>query len=645
MIPRLYDKTETEFKTLGLGELTEATSCTVTEERNGSFELEMEYPETGHLFSEIKTGAFIMAKPNKTADDQIFRIYSISSPLSGTVTINAEHISYLMNGIPVAPFTAESLADALTDLSGKSMVTCPFNFSTDFTSPATMTVDKPKTMRECVGGEEGSLIDVYGGELELNNFNVILHKARGSDNGVTIEYGKNLTDLTQEQNIEDTYTGAVAYWQNTSDDEVVTVYGDVVKGSDTGRDRILIIDASGEYDEQPTEDELTQYATDYYNNNNIGVPKVNLTVSFVDLANTEEYKDVAPAEQVNLCDTVTVKFPKLGVNAEAKVIKTVFDVLLEKYDTIEIGDAKSTLTDTIKQAVSPAIDDQIKASQMFLQQAITYATALITGNQGGHFLWLYDDDGKPTDLLIMDTDDVSTAKSLWRWNASGLGHSDTGIDGPYTTAWTMDGQFNADYIAGKTLQGVTVKAGSFSGGSISIGSGFYVDSNGNMTCKDATVNGTLSGNISSSGVNSSSGFIQATELKDSGGNTMLSTKSDGINVYAYYNGKSEVVLTTGQMNAVTPCVLLNNTTTKGIPVISKGTSHAFTVDWDGDDLIFYVEGTKQVTIHTGTYSKPTLKPLYRLYNSTTGDHIVSNSTSENGYTLDATLGYVFESDS
>lgn len=650
MIPRLYDSDETEFKTLGLGELAQSESCTVTEGLNGELELEMVYPVDGDLFAELADDRWILAKPNPTAKPQPFFIYDMKDSMDGmNVTVYARHACYLGNTIPVSPFSASGAQNALDGLNSHAMVTSPFSFSTDINGAgSTYKLTKPTYLKACLGGSDGSVVDIFGGELEYDGFNIILHKRRGADNGVVIEYGKNLRTLEQERSIEETYTGATAFWQNTSGDEIVTVQGKVVKGSSTGRDKILLLDASSEFKEQPTEDQLTQYAENYYNDNNIGVPKVTLDVSFAALWQSEEYKTVTDLEAVSLGDTVTVKFLKLGVSASARVIKTEYDVLLNRYSSIEIGDARSTLSDTVKQAVSPAINDEIKASQTFLQQAIAYATALITGNKGGHFLWLYDDDGKPTDLLIMDTDDVSTAKKLWRWNASGLGHSDNGIDGPYTTAWTMDGQFNADYIAGKTLQGVTVKAGSFSGGSISIGSGFYVDSSGNMTCNDADIRGNISGNITSSGLDCSDGYIQATELKDSGGKTMLSTKSDGITVYAWYGGKQASVIESGVKNGNTPCVVVQNTQGGGLPVVSDGTSHAFTLDWDGDSLVIYVEGSKQITIDAGTYTKqstPKLRPLYRLYNSTTGDHMISNSSSESGYTSDGIYGYVLDSNS
>ena len=639
--PRLYEKTETAFRSLGIGELSEAENCTVIEQLNGSYTLEMKYPENGRLFSEIKNDRWILVQPNQTADPQPFKIYNTEGNSDGSITVYGRHACYMGNGIPVAPFSAQGIGNTLNGLKSHCLVTCPLTFETDISNESSsFTLDKPKYLKSCLGGEKGSVLDVFGGEYEYDKFNVILHKHRGSDNGVSIEYGKNIIDLKQEESIEETYTGAVAFWSGNVDGNTAIVTGDVAKGSDTNKNKILIIDASSEYDSQPTKEQLTEYAKDYYDNNNIGVPKVNLTVSFVALWQTEEYKYIAPLERVSLGDTVHVKYPELCVTATARVIKTEYDVLLDRYSSIELGDAKSTLSDTIKSVVTPSIDDEIKKNRAFFDAAIDYATELIKGGLGGHLVIGTDDDGQPNELLIMDTTDKSTAKNVLRLNMNGIGFSTSGYSGPFTTAWTIDGKFNADYIAGLTIQAVKII-----GGSINIGNGrFTVDSSGNMSCNNATVNGTIYGDIGSSGLDCSDGFIQASELRDSNGKVMLSTKYDGIEIYAYYNGHSAIVLTTGEMNSTTPCVLLSNTTTSGIPVISNGTSHAFTIDWDGSNIIIKVEGSNQVKIGAGSYTTHKLRPLYRLLNSKTGDHMVSNATSEGDYSNDGLLGYVYDSE-
>lgn len=473
MIPRLYRANETEFTSLGLGELSDAISCKVTEERNGSYELELEYPETGVLFSQIQKNMFILAKPNDTSNAQPFRIYSISMPISGTITVNAEHISYMLNGIPVSPFTATGIEDVLTKLKNNSLVDNPFSFSTDISNQSSsFSVTYPKSVRACLGGTYGSILDAFGGEFEWDRWTVKAHLHRGSDNGVTIDYGKNLTDLKQEESIEETYTGCLAYWKPSQNGETVTGAVQYVENhASYPHERIFILDESSDFQSAPTADELNAKAAAYITNNSLGVPKVNLKVSFIPLWQTEEYKDIAPLERVSLCDTVHINYSKLGITASAKVIKTEYDVLMERYNSIELGDAKSSMADTIKQAVgiTDTVSSMIKKSGSFMQSAISTATKLIQGGLGGHVVINTNADGQPNEILIMDTDSISTAVNVIRINKNGIGFSTSGYNGPFSTAWTIDGKFTADNITGGSLHAGTIDGIAINGSVLTFG--------------------------------------------------------------------------------------------------------------------------------------------------------------------------------
>lgn len=463
MIPRLYEGNETEFASLGIGELADTTSCKVTEERNGSFELELEYPESGKLFDEITAGRIILAKPSDTAQAQPFKIYSISKPLSGTITVNAEHISYLLSGIPVKPFKATGINAALAGIKSNAMVNCPFEFWTDISNGSSpYSVTEPKSARACLVGTEGSILDAFGGEFEWDRWTVKSYLHRGSDSGVTIEYGKNLTDLKQDESIEELYTGCIAYWKPSQEGETVTGEVQYIDNhSNYPHERIFIYDASSDYQEAPTADQLNARAAKYITDNSLGTPKVNLTISFVALWQTEEYKSIAPLERVSLCDTVHVNYPKLGVTASAKVIKTTYDTLMERYDSIELGDAKSSMADTIKQSmgITGSASSMIKKSSSFLESAISAATTLIQGGLGGYVVIGTNADGEPNEILVMDTDDKTTAVNVIRINENGIGFSKNGYNGPFTTAWTIDGKFNADFITSGIINANLIKAG------------------------------------------------------------------------------------------------------------------------------------------------------------------------------------------
>lgn len=456
----LYESNETEFVNNGLGGLSDAISCIVTEERNGVFELELQYPIIGIHYGDIARRRIIMAKPNPVSDPQPFRIYRITKPISGQITVYAEHISYDLSGVPVSPFTAHSAAEAMADLKNNAAVTTPFTFWTDKSTVADMTVSVPSSTRALFGGQTGSILDVYGGEYEFDRFNVRLYSKRGQNRGVSIRYGKNLTDLTQEENIQSVYTGVYPYWYSNEDEGLLTLPEKTVNASGTyDYVRIMPLDLSNEFEEKPAEDALRQAAANYMKRNNFGVPNVSLSVSFAQLEQTEEYKDKALLERVSLCDTVNVEFPALGVSAIAKCVKTVYNVLLNRYDSVELGDARTNIANTIINQ-QREIEESKTETKSFLQQAIGNATSLITGNKGGYIV-LNDTDGdrKPDEILVMDTPDIETATKVWRWNKSGLGYSPSGYNGPYGLAMTQEGEIVASYITTGILTANLIKAG------------------------------------------------------------------------------------------------------------------------------------------------------------------------------------------
>ena len=474
MIPILYEQGETKFISQGIGSLADAISCTVTEERNGEYELEMTYPASGKLFSELTNGRLILAKPNDTSQTQPFRIYRISTPMSGKVTINAEHISYLLNGIPVAPFTATGMSAALNGLKNNSLVNNPFTCWTDSANGSTkFTVKVPKSFRACLGGTEGSILDTFSGsnppEFEFDRFAVKVHAQRGADRGVTIEYGKNLTDAKQENSIENTYTGVLAYWSNT--DQLIVAKSDIQYASNHSNfanEKIFILDTSQDFPGEPTKTQLNTAAANYVKNNNVGKPKINLTVSFVNLWQSEEYKNTALLERVQLCDTVRVKFSFLGIDASAKVIKTVYNVLKERYDSIGLGESKSSFSDTIRQAsgITGSVKAMVESNNSFLQSAIDRSTDLISGGLGGYVVINKNADGQPEEILVMDNADKTKAVNVIRINKNGIGFSKSGYNGPFSTAWTIDGAFNADYITSGIISAVNINGVNISGSNV-----------------------------------------------------------------------------------------------------------------------------------------------------------------------------------
>lgn len=456
MNPVLYESAESTFETNGLGVLSDTISCQVVEERNGIFEITLEYPLTGIHYQEIKQRRIIFVKPNPYEEPQPFRIYRITKPLSGKITVYAQHISYDLSGVPVSPFSSGSVTGALSGLKTNAAVTNPFSFWTDKTSTGDFTVTAPTSTRTLLGGSDGSILDVFGGEYKFDRWTVRLYNNRGKNSGVSIRYGKNLMDLQQDENISNVVTGIYPYWLS-SEGELTELPEKIINAPGTyDFTRISAIDFSGDFEEAPTEEQLRDRANDYISSNNVGVPTVSITVEFQPLEQTEEYKDIALLERVNLCDTVNVEYSELGVSATAKCVKTTYDALKDKYISIELGDAKTNIADTIIQQQQEINE---KPSVSFLEQAVINATNWITGNKGGYVIFQRNADGQPYEILIMDTPDINTATKVWRWNNGGLGYSSNGYEGPFATAITQDGAIVANFITTGTLQANLIKSG------------------------------------------------------------------------------------------------------------------------------------------------------------------------------------------
>ena len=456
MNPVLYESTESTFETNGLGVLSDTISCQVIEERNGIFEITLEYPLTGIHYQEIKQRRIIFVKPNPYEDPQPFRIYRITKPLSGRITVYAQHISYDLSGVPVSPFSSGSVTGALSGLKTNAAVTNPFGFWTDKTSTGDFAVTAPTSTRTLLGGSDGSILDVFGGEYKFDRWTVRLYNNRGKNSGVSIRYGKNLMDLQQDENVSNVVTGIYPYWLS-SEGELTELPEKIVNAPGTyDFTRISAIDFSGDFEEAPTEEQLRDRANDYISSNNVGVPTVSITVEFQPLEQTEEYKDIALLERVNLCDTVNVEYSELGVSATAKCVKTTYDALKDKYISIELGDAKTNIADTIVQQQQEINE---KPSVSFLEQAVINATNWITGNKGGYVIFQRNADGQPYEILIMDKPEIEKAVKVWRWNQGGLGYSSNGYDGDYSTAITQDGAIVADFITTGTLQANLIKSG------------------------------------------------------------------------------------------------------------------------------------------------------------------------------------------
>lgn len=474
MQPILYESTEIDFTSNGLGRIP-CTSCIVTEERNGVYECEFTVAISEAIYPEITEGRIIACIHDDRKDLQPFDIYARSAPMNGLVTFRAHHVSYRLSKISVAPFTANDCAAAIAAIGTNSINTNPFTFWTDKTVIAAYKNTVPSTARSLLGGSEGSLLDVYGkGEYEWDKWTVKLHLNRGQDTDVVIRYGKNLLDIEQETDGSESYNAVAPYWEST-DGQVVTLAAGMVVDQAHVTDRIncIPLNLSDKWENPPTQQQLEDAATDYLNSSDSWKVKNNLKIDFVALWQTPEYQDVAGLERVGLCDKVSVVHPLLGVAANRiQIIKVEYDVLKERYSSMELGSPKATFVDVIKGETTKSIMAVVPSTSV-MQEAIEHASEMITGALGGNIVINRDANGRPIELLIMDTADIATAVNVWRWNLGGLGHSSSGYAGPYTDiAITADGQINADLITTGVLRAIRIINGNNT---------FVVEADGSVT--------------------------------------------------------------------------------------------------------------------------------------------------------------------
>ena len=578
MTPILYEGNEVNFTTNGLGRLADAITCKVVEERNGMYELEMKYPITGIHYSDIQENRIILAQPHDGGLTEPFVIYKISRPLDGIITINAEHISYRLTRMVVSPFTAGSIQEAFSNLPNNVTPTCPFTFTTDLTVTGGYSIDTPRSVRGMLSGEEGSILDVYGhGDYEFSRWNVILRQNRGSDNGVTLRYGKNITALNNTLDMTEVYTGICPFW--TNGETTVMLPEKVVLSnhvSDYPYQVIKTVDFSSDYEDAPSVAQLRAKAQSYVANNEGWKLRNNITVSFVQLWNTEEYKNIAALERVNMCDVVHVVYSKLGVDFTTQVVRTDYDVLQERYNSITLGNTYYTLNNFFDEEI--ASSEEAQTSHM--QKAIARATKLIQGGLGGHVVFNTNADGEPQEILIMDTDDVSTAVNVIRMNLNGIGFSTSGYNGPFTTAWTIDGHFVADFIDTGTLTANIIK------------SGVLQDEGGNTTFNLAT------GALSSKNLTIDSTYFK---LKNDG--EITSMTADGRKLVMNM-GKITGYKTNGTQSAALEIGdgyfnIIGKLALNGVVGVSGSTSFVKGINYEEASLGNVVTARSQVTVVTG----------------------------------------------
>ena len=378
MIPILYESNETEFRSNGLGRLRDCIDCVVTEERNGIYECDFTYPINGSNYDRIKLGRIIAVEHDDTNDVQPFDIVSCTRPIDGKVTFHATHISYRMSKMVANGSNINSLASAFNMLKNASPSN-PFTYESDQPDSGYMAAADgvPKTVRQFLGGVEGSILDTYRGEYEWDKFRVILHSNRGTAKDFTIRYGVDLTDYNEELDYSESYSSVIPYWTGSD----VTVVGSKVTAtgaSYNGRDECVPLDLSDKFEPQPTTAQLQTYAQSYVNSSNALLPKQNITVKFVRLTDSIEYQALTNLFKCQLCDTIKVAFPRYNMTGRFKIVKTVYDVLQERFTEMELGTLSTTLAEAL--GVSNSLGSSSNGSEQEQIESTVVSFDLTTGS-------------------------------------------------------------------------------------------------------------------------------------------------------------------------------------------------------------------------------------------------------------------------
>jgi len=451
---------------------------------NSIYECEFKYPISGRNYDKILEGLIIGVIHDDKGDVQPFDIYARSAPMNGVVTFYARHIVYRLGRIILKPFNATTITDVMAQIPVHAMSDCPFEFWTDKQVTADFNLKYPKAIKDVLRGSEGSLVDTFGpGEYEFDKFTVKLYNQKGTDSNVEIRYGKNLLDITKDYDESEVYTAVVPFWYNEEANRCVMLSGDgMVKLNDIdpGADveiQAVPMDLSNDFEEAPTETQLRTLASNRFSRSQAWVPSNTIDVDFVALWQTPEYQNVSPLQRLSLYDTASIYHAQLGVVAvKMKVVKVVYDVLLERYSRITLGKTKASYGEVVSAQIDSGFDEirteiAQKPNKTDLQRAIEAATNILNGGLGGYKYEVVDDDGRPIETLYMDTDDITTAVNILRINSAGIGFSTTGYNGPYTTAWTIDGHFNADFITAGTMSANLIRGGVLQLGSTNNDSG------------------------------------------------------------------------------------------------------------------------------------------------------------------------------
>lgn len=438
MRPILFNKNETAFDTYGLGELN-VTKGTVTRERNGNYTLYAEIPVNDPATATLEKEMKLKADAGLRTKNQTFEISRIVKDSSNIAKIYGQHISHkleymgLVNG---RPFSGSAFI-ALAIWHNATIGDLRFDVWSDIqtTGKGVFDISKMENARQALGGVEGSILDIYGGEYEFDNMTVRLHKQLGRTAPTVLEYGRNILSAESDETIESVYTSVLPFATYTPDKpegdtsdsqpDPVTVtlpenYVDSKYKALYAHRRIKVVDFSSEFKSDskskdiPTPDKLRKMANDYMERNAIGKPKINTKIDYVDLAKTLDYADRAWFEELELCDIVPIYYPQIGLTDEtAKITTITYDFINERNESVEFGDIGTNVRATMQSGLAGRVDDIAKAQQDFENSLPDYLL-----NAQGNKVWYNKPDDKEHKIGDIWFEKNGLYDRMYVWNGS-----------------------------------------------------------------------------------------------------------------------------------------------------------------------------------------------------------------------------------
>ncbi|WP_181038711.1 phage tail spike protein [Enterococcus faecalis] len=454
LIPVIFKPGEKDFTTNGLGRLIDATRCEITEEANGKYELEMDYPAISRFSDYFENGYQIKAKPNDLEEYHIFEIkQTFKDTFTNSIVIYAQSRTYKLGNRQVRLVTVDNRngAEAMRLIEQNMDEPCDIKLYSDINT-ASSTVFEARNVLNCIAGEQGSLLQYWGGEIKREPFKLSLLRRRGRDNVGTVRYGKDLKGLTIKFDWQSIVTKVLPFaeLQSGADGTSQRIYGDAVKSEyinkypDVYAQYVQFTEDQGVKDLSSLNKVAGKYFTTLYPGSD--KPKVSIELEIEKLTDSEEAKEFAKMRNYNLFDTFTVYHKFYDIDIQTKVTGIVYDALAEKTIKITAGDIQVAFYKQQSQDFQEAIKTLTKKD--YMSNFIDYITDLINGVKGGSILQY--PKNRPHTLYFMDTDSTDTAKNVIAINNQGIGFSTTGWKGPFRNAWTIDGILNADFIrAGK----------------------------------------------------------------------------------------------------------------------------------------------------------------------------------------------------